>query len=619
MLMTQPELNLLKNDISVLNLHDIYAFANELDMDDDRIAGEANMNRKKTLMSKKFFTMLLSGTLTMMVVSILLMSDSVIAGTVIGSDAVAGITLVTPIYSLAAFFGAVFSLGVPIIYSTEMGKFNKQGADQAFGFGLLASMVIGILLFGLTSIFGDSYLQSMTPPSEVLAQARGYLFWMRFTMLLLPIQMLIAAVVYSDGDETLSTVANEVQGIGNIGASILLSRIMGIKGISLASFLFNVIALLILLVHFMKKSNSLHWNLFYSGALLKSVVRYSIVDSSSYLFLAALTAVLNAFVVAQFGAEYLIVVSAVTLSRELQMVFDGIGEAITPILSVYLGEESKSGIRSIYRLANKTAIVEGIVVTILMIICAPLIPSVLDITNPEIVPHVVTGIRILSLGSAFVSLLYLLTSYYLVIEKIALGLIVSALRDVLLSATLAVLLGMLLGINGMFIGLAAAPALAYMVLFIYLTRRYGREDCPLLLSELSDHVQSYLFDLYTEPEQIIGLQKKVEALLVENGIDYRTVGKVKLLIEELYMLIREKNGNKGILSECSVMLRPEGVQLITKDDGVLFDISEDDVTVTSLVSLAVSAYMEKLGQNRRHLTTMSFNRSSFLVKTRQAE
>ena len=132
-------------------------------------------------------------------------------------------------------------------------------------------------------------------------------------------------------------------------------------------------------------------------------------------------------------------------------------------------------------------------------------------------------------------------------------------------------------------------------------------------------MQSYLFDLYTEPEEIIGLQKKVEALLVENGIDYRTVGKVKLLIEELYMLIREKNGDKGILSECSVMLRPDGVQLITKDDGVLFDISEDDVTVTSLVSLAVSAYMEKLGQNRRHLTTMSFNRSSFLVKTRQAE
>lgn len=59
-------------------------------------------HKQKTLMSKKFYSMLLGGTLTMMVVSVLLMSDSVIAGALIGADAVAGITLVTPLYSLAA-------------------------------------------------------------------------------------------------------------------------------------------------------------------------------------------------------------------------------------------------------------------------------------------------------------------------------------------------------------------------------------------------------------------------------------------------------------------------------------------------------------------------------------
>lgn len=173
-------------------------------------------NRRKTLMSKKYYSMLVSGTLTMMVVSVLLMSDSVIAGTMIGTDAVAGITLVTPLYSLAAFFGSVFSLGVPIVYATEMGKFNKRGADQAFGFGLLMSLVIGVLLFLAASLLGDVYLRSSAPPEAVLTEARGYLFWMRFTMLLLPLQMLIAAAVYSDGDETISTIANGVQGIGNL-------------------------------------------------------------------------------------------------------------------------------------------------------------------------------------------------------------------------------------------------------------------------------------------------------------------------------------------------------------------------------------------------------------------
>ena len=56
-------------------------------------------------MRKKYFSMLLGGTLTMMVVSIMLMSDSIIAGAVLGSDAVAGVTLVTPVYSFSAFFG----------------------------------------------------------------------------------------------------------------------------------------------------------------------------------------------------------------------------------------------------------------------------------------------------------------------------------------------------------------------------------------------------------------------------------------------------------------------------------------------------------------------------------
>jgi hypothetical protein len=175
-------------------------------------------------------------------------------------------------------------------------------------------------------------------------------------------------------------------------------------------------------------------------------------------------------------------------------------------------------------------------------------------------------------------------------------------------------LGKAFGMLGMLIGLAMAPALAYVLLLLYIVVRCGREECPLLLSRVPGGAESYLFTLSVEPEQVIALQKDVEALLKEHDIDRRTVGKIKLLVEELYMLIREKNEDKTVLSECTIFFRPEGVQIITKDDGVLFDISEEDVNVTSLAAFAVSAYMEKLGEDRRHLTTMSFNRSAFLIK-----
>lgn len=567
-----------------------------------------------TMMSKKFYTMLLGGTLTMMVVSVLLMSDSVIAGSVVGPDAVAGVTLVTPLYSLAAFFGSVISLGVPVLYSAEMGKFNKERADQVFGLGVLMSLVMGAALFLLTCVFGEMYLRSSSPSEAIMAQARGYLFWMRFTILVLPIQTLLASVVYSDGDETVSTIANAVQGLGNIACSIIFSHFMGIRGIGLASFLFNVVSAAILLAHFKKESNSLRWNLYYSFGMLKEVVRYSIIDSSSYLFLAILTAVLNAFIGAQFGAEYLILASVVTLSREFQLLFDGIGQAASPIFSVYFGEENRTGLRSSYALANRVAIAEGVAVTLVLVLIAPFVPGFLNVSDPQLASWVVLGVRVTALGSTFISLLYLLTSYYLVIDQIVLGVAACALRDVALSASLAVILGKILGISGMFIGLAVAPALAYAFMLLYLTARYGKEDCPMLLSKVPGSDRSYLYQLCVEPEQIIGLQKKVEAMLRENDVDKRTVGRIKLLIEELYMLISEKNKGKRVLSECTVFLRPEGVQIITKDDGVLFDVSEEDVEVTSIAAFAVSAYMEKLGQNRRHLTTMSYNRSSFLIQ-----
>lgn len=570
--------------------------------------------RQPTLMSKKYFSMLLSGTLTTMVVSVLLMSDSVIAGAVIGANAVAGITLVTPIYGLSAFFSTVISLGVPILYSTEMGKFNKERADQVFGLGVLMSIVVGIVLFLGTSLFGDAYLRSCSPPDAVLTQAHGYLFWMRFTILVLPIQMLMFAAVYCDGDETTSTIGNAVQGIGNVGGSILLSHVMGVQGIGLASFLFNVAALGVMCSHFLKESNSLRWNLYFSFDLLKDVVRYSIIDSSTYLFLAACTALLNAFVSAQFGPEYLILVSSVALCRELQMVFDGIGEAVTPIFSVYLGEKSHSGIRSIYSLASKTAIVEGIIVTLVLVVCAPFVPRVLNVTQPELAQLVVDGVRLTALGSTFVSLLYLITSYYLVIEQIALGFVVSALRDVVMYAVLVAILGKIWGFYGMFCGIAAAPALGWVFLLLYLRIRYGREDCPLLLSRIPGGEQTYLFNFAAEPKQIMDVQGRIGSLLREHNIDDRTIGRVELLVEELFMLIREKNGGIAVLCECSVLLGPDGVQLITRDEGVLFDISDEDMAVTSFGAYIVASYMESLGKNRRYLTTMSFNRSVFLIK-----
>ena len=148
-----------------------------------------------SFMSRKFFSMLVSGTLTAIIVSALPMSDSIIAGSILGETAVAGITLVSPLYSLSAFFSSVFSLGVPILYSAEMGRFRRREADRVLGFGLLMALVTGAALFLAVLLFGELYLTGSRQLPAVVEEARDYLSCLRLAMLFLPMNTLLAGAV----------------------------------------------------------------------------------------------------------------------------------------------------------------------------------------------------------------------------------------------------------------------------------------------------------------------------------------------------------------------------------------------------------------------------------------
>ena len=150
-------------------------------------------------MKKKYRSMLVGGTLSSMIVPILLLSDTLIAGSMIGDAAVAGINLVLPVYSFASFFAMLCSLGVPILYSGAIGRFQKDEADRIFATGITASLGCGALLFVLLTLFDDTYLAFYGASADVLAHAVPYMLWMRWIVLLLPISNYLLAMIFADG------------------------------------------------------------------------------------------------------------------------------------------------------------------------------------------------------------------------------------------------------------------------------------------------------------------------------------------------------------------------------------------------------------------------------------
>lgn len=569
--------------------------------------------RQKSLMVSKFFSMLLGGTLTMLAVSVMLMSDSIIAGILVGSDAVAGITLVTPIYFVSAFLGSLFSLGIPVLYEKAIGHFDKEEADRLFGFGILMSVLVGLFLLLMIFLFDDLYLSGYNLSDSIRQHADAYLVWMRFTLFLLPIQGLLAYMVYFDGDEFISTASNVVQGLGNIIGSIMLCRVMGTYGIGLASFVFTLVACGILAVHFFREKNSLRPRICFSFSLLKQTVWYSIIDAGSYFFLGLLTVILNWFVSHAFGPAYLIMVSLTVLCREFQLVFEGLGEAIRPAVGIYLSENCLPGVRRIYYLAKYVAIITGIGMMILLILLSPVLPGVLDITDPVLLDTAARGVRIMAAGYVFIGLLYLSVSYYLLLDRILFGLVVSGLRDFVFTAGLALLLGSLFGFNGLFAAFALGPALTWAVSIVYIRVRYPA-DAPLLLSGRMKGKQDLLYELALRPDQITQTRDQMEEELEALSCDPKTVYRVMLLFEELLMLIYEKNKGGEILCECSVLIEADCIRMIIRDSGKAFDIADPDLPVTSLRSYIVANYAQEVSDTKGHLVAMNFNRNVFEIR-----
>ena len=571
------------------------------------------VRRQRTFISSKYIAMLCSGTILMVLTSIMGVADTLIAGIILGEAAVAGICLVLPVYSLSSFFAVFFSYGVPILYAGKMGAFRKEEAERCFGVGLTVSSFIGISMFTAIMCGGGTFLKAYHPDSQVYAIALDYLAWMKYAVLLLPLNELLDGMLFADGDETISLVSNLAQGIMKVVLSVILCRNIGVKGLALASFISFAISILISSLHFFRPGNTMKLNLAFSPAILRDIMKYGIVDASTHLSISLFTVAINFFVLRVFGSEMLILVSVITLLKESQILYEGIGEAITPLISIYYGEECYPGVREVWKLALSSVRVESLFSTVVLLVFAPFIVSFLGIEETVTAEYAAWGLRILALTLIFSCRLFLDSSYFILVEHISLGVFDSFLRDLFPALPMTVLGGLAGGVYGMYIGLMAAPALGYMLSVLYIKHKYGRENYPLLLGSMERRKNVKLFEFRVQPDAVANVRDQIGLALKESGCPTRLINRSMFIFEELFMLVYDYNPGKTVYAECSVEIG-ESIRMITKDDGQIVNLTDTDRNVISLRSYALSNMLESHATRRVHSLALSYNHNALEIR-----
>ena len=563
---------------------------------------------KQGFCEKKFRSMLISGTFTKAVMYLMLLSDSIIAGQFIGPSGVAGINAITPVTAILTFFGDLGSTGVGIVFTREVGAMKKDRANEIYSQGLIISIGMGLLSALLILVMQNTYFAVSGITGEILELALEYYRLVPINAFLTIVIFYLEQMVYSDGDELCNNICYGFQVGGNIIASVILARFLGMKGIILGSIIGNSLGILTCFWHYFRKENTLRfkWHLSFRDFLLTS--RYSIVDSSVYICWGVMDYVMIGFVSSRFGNAAQVTLAVVVSLIEFSVVMDGVGMALQPLIGTYYGEKNHVLIKRIMKSGAAAAVVEGVAVTVLIWIFTKQFCGLFGIREEAALAPAITALRIVSLGFTFCSMVSLTTSYYMLVDRIAMATTFACLHNGVLYILLPILGGLAFGVNGLWAGFAASPVLTLIVAYTYVYLRFGKDHFPYLLKHMDSEI--VVLDETLTPENAAHLSDRVRDSLLAHGYRRTTANNAALFTEEIGLTILERNkkAKKPLLIELSLLFEKGSVLVIERDSGVLFDLTASDVRVGELSSFILSGLMEA-HREKAYLVTTGYNRN----------
>ena len=562
----------------------------------------------RTLGIHKFDRILLASAVEMIVGILVELIDSAVTGHIIGMTGLSAMNVIAPVLGFTIFTENLFSVGTSMLYAKHTGEYRREASERVFGMGLELSALIGVLTFTIVTLFLPTYLDVIGIQGKVREYVMIYMSFLRFELLLSPVYEVLNLLITTDGDEFLSMSSNIARPLLNIILSIWLGKRYGISGIGIGTLVSTIVALVILMLHFLSKRSSLRPRLYYSWADLRSMLFFGWNDSAMFCVLPALFFIITKLVILRYGDSYLPILTVLYAIIEITSVFEATGEGMRVIMPIYIGDQNNRALLRLTKHSRRINQFFGFLFSAVLLVTANWIPLAFDIDDPQLLTMSAQGIRIYAIACPVLSELALVNSFYLNTGKPKIAILEMLLAQLICPLALVVPLLFLVGIDGIFIGFAAAAYLALLILGIVIYMRFGKSSFPYYL-ETNDFP---LLDeeVVLDDACVMAFIAHVDGFLQENSVPKKTAVHVELACEEYLLLTKERNKDKKVEAECCVRIEPDSVVLSIWDSGEVFDITDENAVPGSIRAYVVASLMERQA-GKKHMVATSFNRNSF--------
>lgn len=431
------------------------------------IFGGSKMDLLKDNLKKLYFRFLIPSLGSAMVMSIYTLTDAIVIGKGVGADALAALSITTPLLCILMSMGILFGVGGSVQMSVSRGTGNIDKANRFFTLSFFTLAVITLILWLVYGSGMSFLLKNMGANDTLYPYAMSY---MKYINMFLPVAVFsnyIAIFVRADGDPNRAMAGVLLGGAVNIVLDIVFvfPLKMGIGGAALASVLGMIVQVTVGISHWFSRKNGLK---FIKPKHIFSSVGQIIGNGIPSFF----NELANGFIVLLFNIQilkycgdsalsvYSVISNCVILINSL---FTGVGQAVQPIIATNYGAGNRERIGDIRNMSYLTIVIMGIIFSLSGILFPLRVCGIFMEISAETETLAQSAIR--TYFTAFLPMgINLLTSYYLQsVLSVKRSLCISLLRNIFLSSLAILTFPLLFDGNSLW---TVMPTVETIVLFV---------------------------------------------------------------------------------------------------------------------------------------------------------
>ena len=420
-----------------------------------------------------FFPTLLS----MVFTSLLTVADGIFVGQGVGSDALAAVNIVAPLFLVTTGIALMFGVGVSVVASIHLSQGNNKAADinvtQALVVAPMLMAILPVILY-----FGRiPFLRLMGCSDVLMPLALQYLIPLLPGCVFILIETIGTFVIRLDGSPRFASAVGIVPGILNIFLDWLFvfPMKMGIAGSSVATTVCCAIASAMVAWYMLRRSQSVRlYRLKLSRTSLYLTVRnigyMSRSGFSSMLGELAMSMIMltgNYVFIRWMGEDGVAAFSvACYLYPIVFMVNNSVAQSAQPIISFNYGAGKEDRVREAFRLSLRTAAICGLLATAVLTLGAtPLISLFLQAgTKPYEIAT--AGLPLFAVSSVFFALNIAIIGYYQSIELNGQATLYMLLRGLVFLVPAFILMPQLIFPQGMWLAVPVSECLTLGVILL---------------------------------------------------------------------------------------------------------------------------------------------------------